>query len=83
MQDTVLAEIYRLLHPGGILARQDSLDSPDLRALHHDDIYVPVDPAGLQSRVEAVGFTAVHVDTNEYAVRFRGTKASAAIDSKT
>jgi SAM-dependent methyltransferase len=81
-QDAVLAEIYRLLHPGGVLAGQDSLDSPDLRALHHDDIYVPVDPAGLQARVEAAGFTAVHVDTNEYAVRFRGTKTSPAIGSK-
>lgn len=81
-QDAVLAEICRLLRPGGVLAGQDSLDSPDLRSLHHDDIYVPVDPMGLQARVEAAGFTAVHVDTNEYAVRFRGTKASAAADSK-
>ena len=81
-QDAVLAEIYRLLRPGGVLAGQDSLDSPDLRSLHHDDIYVPVDPAGLQARIEAAGFTAVQVDTNEYAVRFRATKASAATDSE-
>ena len=81
-QDAVLAEISRLLRPGGVLAGQDSLDSPDLRSLHHDDIYVPVDPGGLQARVEAAGFTAVHVDTNEYAVRFRGTKTSAAADFK-
>lgn len=27
------------------------------------------------------GFTAVHVDTNEYAVRFRGTKARTASGS--
>jgi SAM-dependent methyltransferase len=81
-QDAVLAEIFRLLRPGGVLAGQDSLDSPDLRNLHHDDIYVPVDPSSLQARVEAAGFTAVHVDTNEYAVRFQGTKASAATDSE-
>lgn len=73
-QDAVLAEIFRLLRPGGMLAGQDSLDSPDLRSLHHDDIYVPVDPSGLPARLEAAGFTAVQVDTNEYAVRFRGTK---------
>lgn len=74
-QDGVLAEICRLLRPGGVLAGQDSLDSPDLRALHHDDVYVPVEPASLQARMEAAGFTAVQVDTNEYAVRFRGTRA--------
>ena len=81
-QDAVLAEIYGLLRPGGVLAGQDSLDSPDLRNLHHDDIYVPVDPSGLQARVEAAGFTAVHVDTNEYAVRFQGTKAPAPTDAE-
>jgi hypothetical protein len=54
--------ICRLLRPGGVLAGQDSLDSPDLRALHHDDLYVPVDPAGLQARVDAVGFVAGGMD---------------------
>jgi SAM-dependent methyltransferase len=81
-QDAVLAEIFRLLRPGGVLAGQDSLDSPELRSLHHDDIYVPVDPAGLPARLEAAGFTAVGADTNEYAVRFRGTKAGAATGSR-
>lgn len=76
-QDAVLAEICRLLRPGGVLAGQDSLDSPDLRSLHHDDIYVPLDPASLQARIEAAGFTAVHVDTNQYAVRFQATKPPA------
>jgi SAM-dependent methyltransferase len=79
-QDAVLAEAFRLLRPGGVLAGQDSLDSPDLRSLHHDDIYVPVEPSGLRARLEAVGFTAVHVDINEYAVRFRGTKPPASGD---
>lgn len=80
-QDAVLAEIFRLLRPGGVLAGQDSLDRPELRTLHHDDIYVPVDPAGLQARIEAAGFTVVGVDTNDYAVRFRATKAPVATGS--
>jgi hypothetical protein len=59
------------------MAGQDSLDSPELRELHHDDVYLPVDPSGLTARLEAAGFTAVQVDTNDYAVRFRATKPPA------
>jgi SAM-dependent methyltransferase len=73
-QDGVFAEIHRLLRPGGVLAGQDSLASPELRDLHVDDVYLPIDPPGLQARLEAVGFSTVAVDTNEYAVRFRATK---------
>ena len=54
-QDAVLAEIYRLLRLGGVLAGQGSLGSPDMRSLHRDDVYVPVDPPGLQVREAAAG----------------------------
>jgi SAM-dependent methyltransferase len=81
-QDAVLAEICRLLRPGGVLAGQDSLDSPQLRSLHDDDVYVPVDPATLQARMESVGFSAVEVDTNEYAVRFRGVRPRSATGAR-
>jgi SAM-dependent methyltransferase len=74
LQDAVFNEIHRVLRPGGVLAGQDSLASPELRELHHGDTYVPVDPDGLGSRLEAAGFGAVKVDTNEYAVRFRAVK---------
>jgi SAM-dependent methyltransferase len=73
-QDAVFAEIHRLLRSGGTLAGQDSLDRPELRELHHNDTYVPIDPAGLAPRLEAAGFTNVDVTTNDWAVRFRATK---------
>ena len=73
-QDAVFAEINRLLRPGGILVGQDSLDRPDLRELHHNDTYVPIDPEGLAPRLEAAGFTNVDVITNEWAVRFHATR---------
>jgi SAM-dependent methyltransferase len=76
LQDKLFAEICRLLGPGGVLAGQDSLASDELRALHIDDTYVPVDPAGLAARLETAGFVDVAVDTNEYAVRFRGFRAA-------
>ena len=73
-QDALLHEIRRVLRPGGVLAGQDSLASDELRELHVDDTYVPVDPATLDARLEEAGFVDVEVVTNEYAVRFRGHK---------
>jgi SAM-dependent methyltransferase len=76
-QDALLAEIHRVLRPGGVLAGEDSLDSPDLRGLHHDDTHVPVDPDHLAARLVAAGFVEIEVGTNEYAVRFHGFKPTA------
>lgn len=76
-QDELLAEIHRVLRPGGVLAGEDSLDSPELRALHHDDTYVPVDPDHFAARLAAAGFVEIEVGTNEYAVRFHGLKPTA------
>jgi len=73
-QDALLSEVYRLLRPGGVLAGEDSLDTPELRALHHHDTYVPVDPAHFAERLAAAGFVAVEVTTNDYAVRFHAIK---------
>jgi SAM-dependent methyltransferase len=74
LQDRLFAEIRRVLRPGGILAGQDSLASDELRDLHVDDTYLPVDPGGLARRLEAAGFGDAEVVTNEYAVRFRAAK---------
>jgi ubiquinone/menaquinone biosynthesis C-methylase UbiE len=73
-QDAVFAELCRVLAPGGVLAGQDTLDSEDIRALHVDDTFVPVDPDRLAGRLEAAGFGRVDVDSNEFAVRFRARK---------
>jgi SAM-dependent methyltransferase len=74
LQDDLFSEICRVLRPGGVLAGQDSLASDELRELHVDDTYVPVDPSALAGRLESAGFVDVDVDTNEYAVRFRARK---------
>lgn len=74
-QDAVLAEIHRVLRPGGVLAGQDSLDSPDLRELHRGDTYLPIAPDRFAARLSAIGFVRIEVTVNEYAVRFRAFRA--------
>ena len=67
LQDQIFREVRRVLRPGGAFVASDSLDSPDIRSFHHDDVFVPVDPADLSRRLTAAGFADVAVDTNEWA----------------
>jgi SAM-dependent methyltransferase len=72
-QDRLLAEVARVLRPGGVLAGVDSLDSPEFRELHVGDICVPIDPARLPDRLVAAGFTDVRVEVNPYGFQFWAT----------
>ncbi|HEY5876782.1 MAG TPA: class I SAM-dependent methyltransferase [Ilumatobacteraceae bacterium] len=67
LQDLVLAEIFRVLRPGGLLIANDSVASEELAAFHIDDIYNPVDPATLGDRLRTIGYTDVTVRINPYA----------------
>jgi ubiquinone/menaquinone biosynthesis C-methylase UbiE len=71
-QDRVFSEAARVLRPGGVFAGTDSLDGPDFRQLHVDDICVPLDPDALGGRLERAGLERVEVVTNDFGVRFRG-----------
>jgi SAM-dependent methyltransferase len=60
-QDCVLAELARVLKPGGVLVAADGIDNEGTRQFHADDIYNPIDPQPLYGRLTEAGFTAVEV----------------------
>ncbi len=69
LQDRLLAEIFRVLRPEGLLVASDSVASDDLAALHIDDVYNPVDPATLYDRLETIGFADIELETNSLGWR--------------
>jgi hypothetical protein len=72
LQDRLLADVQRVLRPGGHLVGTDSTASGALAELHEGDIYVPVDPDGLPARLLAAGFSDVVVEKADGRVRFLG-----------
>lgn len=75
-QDRLFAEALRVLRPAGVLLGTDGLDTPERRGLHVDDIFVPVDPNTLPSRLTAAGFTRVQVDLDGDRIRFQAVASS-------
>ena len=76
LQDRLFAEVARVLRPGALFVACDSLGSDELRDFHDGDTYEPGRPGdGSPARLEAAGFTAVDVETNDYgwAARARAT----------
>jgi len=65
----VMAEVARVLRPGGIFVSVDSVYSRSLRLLHLFDTMVLVDPRTLPERLGQAGFTDVQIDLNPYAFR--------------
>jgi len=74
LQDRLFAEMFRVLRSGGTLVGTDSIDSRAARAFHEDDVFVPVDPRTLGTRLEAVGFVDAGVEVASYEIRFRARK---------
>ncbi len=66
LQDRLFAEVSRVLRPGGVLAVGDSLATPEREAGHVGDIYNPIDPATVASRLHIAGFASVDVQISDY-----------------
>jgi ubiquinone/menaquinone biosynthesis C-methylase UbiE len=73
LQNQVLAELLRVLRPGGTLIGSDSLHSTSLHDFHVGDVYNPLDPATLLVRLQTIGFGAVTIGVDKN-VTFRARK---------
>jgi SAM-dependent methyltransferase len=70
VQDRLLAELRRVLRPGGLLVGTDGTDTPARRQLHADDVFLPVPPEELPGRLAAAGFATPLVDLRDDRIRF-------------
>jgi ubiquinone/menaquinone biosynthesis C-methylase UbiE len=74
-QDRLMAEVSRVLRPGGMFAGTDSLGTGRVfKLLHIRDTLVPVGPSELPTRLEQAGFIEPRIDTAGSSFRFRARK---------
>ncbi len=73
LQDSLLAELRRVLRSGGLLVGTDSIETPSRRELHAGDVYQPIDPAGLENRLAVAGFVEATVEVAEDRFLFLAT----------
>lgn len=74
LQDSLFADAFRVLRPGGVFAGADSTDSTAFRAIHRGDTCVTVNPATLADRLTSAGFANAAIRTAGHHVRFRAWK---------
>ena len=76
-QDRLLAEVCRVLRPGGVFAGSDSTASFLFRLAHLGDTMVLVDPDRFVGRLQAAGSTGIRVRRGHHAFGFRALRPQA------
>jgi SAM-dependent methyltransferase len=75
LQDRLLAEVSRVLRPGGVFAGTDSLGTGRVfKLLHMGDTLVPVNPDGLPARLERARLIEPSVEAGARSFRFHARK---------
>jgi SAM-dependent methyltransferase len=77
LQNKVLAEVFRVLKPGGFFVGSDSLQNWFMTIIHIGDTLVPVNPGTFGGRLESAGFEVLEVEKDSKAFRFRARRPSA------
>ena len=80
LQDELLADMARVLRPGGVLAGSDSRTSLRFRLFHIGDTMTIVDPQTFPGRLRAAGLEDVHVDAGRRSLRWRARRPGAGGD---
>jgi hypothetical protein len=66
LQDRLFAEVARVLQSGAVFVVGDSLATPEREAGHVGDVYNPVDPETVESRLRDAGFARVDMQASDY-----------------
>lgn len=76
LQNKLLAEVLRVLKPGGFFVGSDSLQSWFMRVIHIGDTLIPVSPDTFGARLKSAGFEVLEVQKNAQAFRFSARRPS-------
>ena len=76
-QDRVLAEMTRVVRPGGVLACYEITANPLVRALHWFDTMTIIEPDDCATRLTAACLVDVSIDVRTSGYRFRARKPDA------
>lgn len=64
-QNQLLAEVLRVLRPGGVLVGSDSLPSDELHHFHEGDTYNPIEPGAFLTRLQTLGFADIAIAVSQ------------------